>query len=390
MDRSHRTARNVPMTLTPIARVACLLLALAGCSKQPAETAAPEPKIEGETITFPSPEQAPHLAVKVVRFEPAPNVRLNGRLAWDEDHTVRIYSPFSGRVTRILAQPGTRVRKGQALAVLGSAEFGQAQAEARRAETDLRLAEANLQRQKELESYGVAPRKDLQAAEAEYARMRSELERARGRVRLYGGSGNNIDQSFSMASPLDGVVVEKNINPGQEVRPDQNTSGTPALFVLTDPARLWAILDASEKDLPTLAVGRPVTIRTPVYPDAAFTANIVSVSDFLDPATRTLKIRATIANPNGRLKAEMFITGEVEAREGKRMQVPAKAVYFQGGKHYVFTEDGPGRYSRREVRIGGEHDGDASILSGVVEGQKIVADDVLMLQQMLQPRRVQK
>jgi cobalt-zinc-cadmium efflux system membrane fusion protein len=378
------------MTMKIAAQLLCVLLMLGGCSKQAAETSAPEPKIEGDTIAFPEPDKAPHLALQVVAYQPAPNVRLNGRLMWDEDHTVRVYSPFAGRVTRILVQPGARVRKGQALAVLGSSEFGQAQADARRAETDLRLAEANLQRQKELESYGVAPRKDLQGAEAEYARTRSELDRAHGRIRLYGGSTSGVDQSFSISSPLDGIVVEKNINPGQEVRPDQNTSGTPPLFVVTDPSHLWALLDTSEKDLPALAVGKPVTIKTPVYPDADFTANIASVADFLDPTTRTLKVRATIDNANRRLKAEMFITGEIEARQGRSMQVPAKAVYFQGGKHYLFTEDAPGRFTRREVRVGEEHDGTASIVYGVQEGQKVVADDVLMLQQMLQPRRVQK
>jgi cobalt-zinc-cadmium efflux system membrane fusion protein len=378
------------MTMNMPAAVICTLLVLGGCSKQAAETAAPEPRIEGDAIVFPAPDQAPRLALKIVQYEPAPNVRLNGRLVWDEDHTVRVYSPFAGHVTRILVEPGARVRKGQTLAVLGSPEFGQAQADARRAETDLRLAETNLQRQKELESYGVAPRKDLQAAEAEHARMGSELERARGRVRLYGGNSSAIDQSFSISSPIDGVVVEKNINPGQQVRPDQNTSGTPSLFVVTDPTHLWAILDTSEKDLPTLAVGKSVTIQTPVYPDADFTASVASISDFLDPSTRTLKVRATINNADRRLKAEMFITAEIEARQAKSMRIPAKAVYFQGGKHYVFTEDGPGRFTRREVRVGEEHDGTASIVYGVQEGQKVVADDVLMLQQMLQPRRVQK
>jgi cobalt-zinc-cadmium efflux system membrane fusion protein len=325
-----------------------------------------------------------------VAYEPAPNVQLNGRLVWDEDHTVRVYSPFSGRVSRILVQPGARVRKGQTLAVLGSPEFGQAQTEARRAETDLKLAESNLQRQKELESHGVAPRKDLQSAEAEQARASAEVDRARGRVRMYGGSASAIDQSFAISAPIDGVVVEKNINPGQELRPDQMTSNAPPLFVVTDPSRLWALLDATDKDLAVLQTGKLVTIRSPIYPEADFPAKIVSISDFLDPATRTLKARATLDNSHRRLKAEMFVTGELETGKGLRMQVPAKAVFFQGGQHHVFTEEGTGRYMRRDVRVGEEHDGSVTIVSGLRDGQRVVADDVLMLQQMLQPRRVQK
>ncbi|MGZ5721678.1 MAG: efflux RND transporter periplasmic adaptor subunit, partial [Burkholderiales bacterium] len=185
--------------------IVAIALVIAGCSKEAADPALPEPKVEGETITFPVPDKAPRLATKVVAYEPAPNVQLNGRLVWDEEHTVRVYSPFAGRVSRILVQPGARVRKGQTLAVLGSPEFGQAQTEARRAETDLKLAETNLQRQKELESYGVAPRKDLQAAEAEHARARAEVDRARGRVRMYGGSASAIDQSFAISAPIDEI-----------------------------------------------------------------------------------------------------------------------------------------------------------------------------------------
>ncbi|MGZ5091760.1 MAG: efflux RND transporter periplasmic adaptor subunit [Burkholderiales bacterium] len=370
--------------------IVAIALVIAGCSKEAADPALPEPKVEGETITFPVPDKAPRLATKVVAYEPAPNVQLNGRLVWDEEHTVRVYSPFAGRVSRILVQPGARVRKGQTLAVLGSPEFGQAQTEARRAETDLKLAETNLQRQKELESYGVAPRKDLQAAEAEHARARAEVDRARGRVRMYGGSASAIDQSFAISAPIDGVVVEKNINPGQELRPDQMTSNAPPLFVVTDPSRLWALLDATDKDLAVLQTGKLVTIRSPIYPEADFPAKIVNISDFLDPATRTLKARATLDNSQRRLKAEMFVTAELETGKGLRMQVPAKAVFFQGGQHHVFTEEGAGRYQRREVRVGEEHDGSVTILSGLQDGQRVVADDVLMLQQMLQPRRVQK
>jgi cobalt-zinc-cadmium efflux system membrane fusion protein len=207
---------------------------------------------------------------------------------------------------------------------------------------------------------------------------------------MYGSSAKSVDHSFAIASPVSGVVVERNINPGQEVRPDQMTSNAPPLFVVTDPTRLWALLDATEKDLGAVSVGKTVTVRSPVYGEVGFKATLANVSDFLDPATRTIKVRATLPNPERKLKAEMFITGEFDAQQPVRMLVPAKAAYFQGGEHYVFTEEGPGKYTRRVVRIGDNHDGKVEIASGLQNGQKVVIDDVLMLQQMLQPRRVQK
>jgi cobalt-zinc-cadmium efflux system membrane fusion protein len=362
----------------------------AACTKEAVQEAAPEPVVQGDTITFPAADKAPKLGTAPVLEERAPALRLNGRLTWDEERTVRVFSPFAGRVARILVQPGDRVSKGQTLAVLGSPEFGQAQAEARRADTDVQLAEKNLQRQKELENAGVAPRKDLQTAEAEFERAKSELERARGRVRLYGSSAKGVDQSFAITSPVAGVVVERNINPGMEVRPDQMTSNAPPLFIVTDPTHLWALLDATEKDLAAVHVGKIVTVRTPVYEGESFRATLVNVSDALDPATRTLKARATLDNKDRKLKAEMFVTGELDTQQPVRIMLPAKAVYFQGARHYAITEEGPGRYTRRVVTIGDDHDGKVEVAAGLQPGQKVVIDDVLMLQQMLQPRRVQK
>jgi membrane fusion protein, heavy metal efflux system len=146
-----------------IALLAAAILA-AACGKETVQETVPEPVVQGDTITFPAADKAPRLGSAPVIAERAPALRLNGRLTWDEERTVRVYSPFAGRVARILVQPGDRVSKGQPLAVLGSPEFGQAQADARRADTDVQLAEKNLQRQKELENAGVAPRKDLQTA----------------------------------------------------------------------------------------------------------------------------------------------------------------------------------------------------------------------------------
>lgn len=372
-----------------IALIVASVLA-AACTKETVQESAPEPVVQGDSITFPQAEKAPKLGTATVVEERAPALRLNGRLTWDEERTVRVFSPFAGRVARILVQPGDRVSKGQTLATLGSPEFGQAQADARRAETDVQLAEKNLQRQKELEGAGVAPRKDLQTAEAEFERAKSELERARGRVRLYGSSAKGVDQSFSIASPVAGVVVERNINPGMEVRPDQMTSNAPPLFIVTDPTHLWALLDATEKDLAAVHVGKIVTVRTPVYEGESFKAKLVNVSDALDPATRTLKARATLDNNDRKLKAEMFVTGELDTQQPVRIMLPAKAVYFQGGKNYVFIEEGPGRYTRKIVKVGDDHDGKVEVAQGVTPGQKVVIDDVLMLQQMLQPRRVQK
>jgi membrane fusion protein, heavy metal efflux system len=371
------------------ATTALLALALMACARESAENTNTPPATGGNTITYPA-GKAPTLASATAKLEQVAPLRLNGRLTWDEDRTVRVYSPFAGRVVRINAKAGDSVRQGQVLAVLASPEFGQAQAEARRGDADLALAEKNLERQKELENYGVAPRKDLQTAQAEYARARAESERARARLKLYGSSGNTVDQTFAISSPIAGVVVERNLNPGQEMRPDQMTSNAPPPFVVSNPSYLWAILDATEKDLPHVTPGTRIVVRSPVYKDAEFHARIAAVSDFLDPSTRTLKVRAVLENADRRLKAEMFVTAEIQTRQEPAIQVPSAALFFEGGKRYVFTREGDGHYTRREVTTTEENAGKVTVVAGLEPGQTVITEGVLMLQQLLQPRRVQR
>jgi membrane fusion protein, heavy metal efflux system len=361
---------------------------LAGCGKAEKIQEVPQPKVDGESIVFqPGSPQLASLTSEAAVERPAAAVSLNGRLVWNEDKTVRIFTPLAGRVDRILVQPGDRVRQDQTLAVISSPDFGQAQADARRAQGEYALAEQNLARVKDLNQHGVAPAKDLNAAEADFARTESELKRTQARLKLYGG-GMQVDQTYALKSPIAGVVVEKNINPGQELRPDQMGAGVPALFVITDPAYLWVLLDAAEKDVQHLKTGKLIQIRTPAFPDASFEARIVAISDFLDPSTRTIKVRGALNNVQRTLKGEMYVTATIKDGAAMVLQVPTRALFFQGGRYFVFVDGGEGRFVRREVKAGDAADGSTTILSGLQPGQKVVSEGALLLQQMLQPRRV--
>ncbi len=363
---------------------------IAGCDKVEKTQGPPQPKVDGESVVFaPGSPQLSSLVSEEAIERPAAAASLNGRLAWNEDKTVRIFTPLAGRVERIAVQPGDRVQQGQTLAIIASPDLGQAQADARRAQGEYALAEQNLARVRELHQFGVAAAKDFYTAQADFARAESELKRTQARLKLYGG-GAQVDQSYALKSPLTGVVVEKSINPGQELRPDQMGAGAPAQFVITDPAYLWVLLDASEKDLPHMKAGRMLKVQVPAYPDKLFEARVAAIADFLDPATRTIKVRATLDNSKRLLKSEMFVTATVNDNAAKILQVPARAVFFQGGGNFVFADDGKGGYTRRKVETGDVFDGNIAITAGVTPGQKVVTDGALLLQQMLQPRRVVK
>lgn len=367
--------------------VAVATILLTSCDKPAVEAPSTDPVVSNDRITFPdSGNKLTSLRSVQIDMQPIPLTRLNGRLTWNEDRTVRIYTPFAGRVERILIEAGKPVKRGQALAIIASPDFGQAQADASRAASDHALAEKNLQRMRELEENGVAPRKDLQAAEAEAARSRAEFERTRKRLALY-GAGSGVDQTYTLTSPIDGTVVERNINPGQELRPDQ---GNAPLFVVTDPTTLWAQFDANERDLAHLRPGKTISVRSPAWRDEEFPARVEAVSDFLDPATRAIKIRARLDNTARKLKSEMFVTAEADADGDKELLVPVKAVFFQNEKNYLFIDEGKGRFQRRQVQTGDVRQDMIEILAGLEEGNKVVIEGSLMLQQVMQPRRIQK
>jgi cobalt-zinc-cadmium efflux system membrane fusion protein len=364
---------------------------LAGCktSETPALTnEAAEPQVKGEHVTI--AENSPQInALSVEQARPCENasLRFNGRLVWDDDVTVRIFTPFGGRVTKIAAEIGQSVAAGDTLATIASPDFGQAQADSRKADRDLALAEKTLSRIRELYEHGAAPQKDFQSAEADLDRARFEKERTTARLALYGVRAASIDQTCPLRSPLSGTVVEKNINPGQEVRPDQMLANSPQLFsplfVVTDPSRLWVQLDATEEDMPKLKVGQKINIHSRAHPDQSFEGKIEVISQFVDPISRTVKVRGMVNNPDGLLKGEMFVTVD-SPEDTKGLDVSQKAVYLKGDKHYLFLEEGKGQFTRKEIKVGPEHDGRILILHGVEAGQKVVTEGTLLLEQLLQ------
>ncbi len=376
--------RHAPGKMTVLTAMLVGAITLSGCDffksgKPAAEEGAP--KVSGNTIAFAA--NSPQLAgIHTVKVE-APREReliLPGRLVWDEDRTVRVYTPFAGRVSRLVANVGDRVAVGQVLAQMISPDFGQAQADERKAQADLSAKRNQLTRVKELAQAGVSSARDLQQAEADHAAADAEYRRAAARLAAYGG-GSSIDQQFALKSPIAGVVVEKNINPGQELRPDQ--PGAPQ-FVVTDPAHLWVQLDANETDLKILKAGTPIFVASNQYPDDTFAGELQQVADFIDPNSRSLKLRGAVANMDRRLKAEMFVTARINLPRGDAPSVAEKAVFLDGIRAFVFVKTGEGQFMRKGIRTGPVNNGLLPVLAGLKEGEEVAVSGNLAMEQMLE------
>ena len=376
-----------PLKLPPIAALALALMALlTGCQDKTEHVAgAPLPIIENNQLRYPAGHpQLQLLATEAARQARTFEVELPARLVWNEERTQRIYPAFAGRVSRIVADVGQRVNAGQVLAELASPEFGAAQADTSRAQADAQLARQALQRQRELFDAGVVARKDLEQAEADASRTQAEVSRAEARTRLYGSSAG-VNQMLGLRSEIGGTVVERNLNPGQELRPDSG-AGAP-LFVVTDPSSLWVQIDAKEADVRDLRPGAKVQLQVPVLGEQPFEATISAVTDQIDPGSRTIKIRATVANPQRLLKSEMLGKVRYARAVGESVEVPAAAVFLRGKEHYVFVQNAPGVFEPRDVKMLVEGAQKVLLSEGLKDGEKVVVQNGLLLSRELRIAR---
>jgi cobalt-zinc-cadmium efflux system membrane fusion protein len=362
--------------------LASTFVLLAACGEAPAPTApqAKPPILQGRQLRFSSDDpQLKQIGITAAAPARTLPVDLPARLVWNEDRTQRIYPAFAGRVVRITADLGQPVKAGTVLAQLASPEFGAAQADTVKAQVDAQLTQKSLARQRELYEAGIIARKELEQAEAEAARSHAESQRAEARTRLYGGRGAGINQSLALVAAIPGVVVERNLSPGQELRPDQVGSGAPPLFVVTDPTSLWVVIDAREAEAGTLRPGAVFELVVPMLGDARFEGQVTAVADFIDPAARTIKVRGVVPNPDRRLKAEMLVTARVERSMGPGVLVPAQALMLRGGKHLVMVQTQPNVFEPREVVLGYQSPREALVKSGLEAGEQVVSENVLLL-----------
>ena len=377
----------------PIGLIAfCVLLGLAECdrSPKPEQFSVVAPRITVSSVEF-SRENPQLNAIRTTEAQPfnQGEATFTGQLVWSEDYTDRVFSPVAGRVQEIIAQIGQRVRKGDDLALMRSPDYAQAQADYRKAVSDLAQAEKTLSRVKALHEHGAAALKDLESAQADYDRSLSEKQRADLRLQLLGSAAGDFSDVYHVIAPIDGVVVDRNINIGQEVRADIVLAGSPQLtapmFTITDPTRLWVQLDVPEQELGELHLGQPVEVRTAAYPGRIFRGQIDLVGAFLDPQTRVAHARASIVNAEGLLKAAMYVTVNVKELLASESQVvlPSRAVFFLDGKYFVFLETRPLMFEKREVTVDRDAPGGMIVVRGIRPKDRVVGQGNLLLNEML-------
>jgi len=335
------------------------------------------PKVKGELyLATDSPKKA-YVKIASLSLIQHPLLEpLTGKITYNESVTSRISSPVAGRVIAAPVALGTQVQPGSTLLELDSPDVAAAEADYAKAQADLTLASKGFNRQRELYAGKAVSRKDLEQAQDNFNAARSEVQRAQNRLKNLHISSGKSDGRFALRSPVPGVVVERNVNPGIEVRPDRDAP----LFVVSDTKKLTLLMAVFEVNLRKIRLGQKVSISVPAYPGEIFSATVEYIGQVLDEKTRTVQVRCDLPNADGRLLPGMYATITVESDPGDRaIVIPLTAVFTEGDADFVFIALDENHYQRRPVEIGLRLKDKAVITQGLQPNEQLVTEGALTL-----------
>jgi len=293
------------------------------------------------------------------------------------DRTVRVFPPMTGRVIAVHVQPGDVIHRGDPLITLDAPDFTSAQADLAHAAAAYRQAKNNLAREKDLAGYGIAATRDVEQAETDYAQAEGDLHRAVAHLTLLGidTSTARTDQALIMRSPIAGRVTDVSVGVGQFY----NDPTVPVMTV-ADLATVWLSANVSEKDVHAVRVGDRASAVLAAYPADTLHGIVAQVGAVVDTGTRMTHVRITFPNPRERLKPGMYGTVTFSGRPVPTIVVPATSLLQVRDSSYVFVETKPWTLERRPVVIGELVGGRAVVREGLTGGQRIVTQQVVLLQ----------
>ncbi len=344
----------------------------------PARAEKPVDRTSTDTLKYPADApQLTFLQIKPVEEFPEPLVEaLNARIVYDDNHTARVFSPIAGRVIRISAEAGQQVKAGDALLQIDSPDFASASSDSVKANADLLHKQQTYERAKQLLDIQGIARRDVESAEADLHQAEAEALRAKAHLRNLAGHGTTTEGQFILRAPLAGIVSERQVNAGSEVRPD----ATNPLFVITDPKHVWVVADLPEGQIANVRIGQSISVEVDAYPNEVFTGKVTVISETLDPVMRRLQVRCYVDNSQYKLKPEMYarISPIVDAKS-KLTRVPNTALFTQGLYSFLFVEQSPGVLQRRRVTLGMQDADVTYIKEGLRAGERIVTSGALLL-----------
>ncbi len=298
---------------------------------------------------------------------------LSGKITENEDKLVKVYPLVGGYVKDLRVELGDYVNKGDILAVIQSTEIADFQNQLVIAESNLNIAEKNLQVTQDMFEGGLSSEKDLVIAKKEYQKAIGELRRIKEVMNIYGVGEFS---AYTVKAPISGFITEKFINENMQFRMD-NTS---QLFTIANLDKVWVLANVFESDIDQVKVGGDVEVTTLSYPDDVYKGKIDKIFNVLDKNSRVMKVRVILDNPGYKLKPEMFASISLLSESStKSLLAPENSIIFDNNKDYVLVYNDKCHIDIRPIERIDKVDKNVRIQSGLHEGERVIVKHQLLV-----------
>ncbi|WP_425290713.1 efflux RND transporter periplasmic adaptor subunit [Spirosoma linguale] len=360
------------MKTSPFLRLTffCLVIALTallpGCQ--------PKPATQEATAFMLSDTMLSRIRIDTARIQSVRSeLTLVGRIMADENRVIEVFPLVGGNVENVKVELGDYVRKGQTLATIRSGEVADFERQNTQAEADLLLAEKNLRVAQDLFESKLNSQREVIAAQKEVERAQAEVSRIKEVYRIYGVGKSS---TYTVKAPIDGYIIQKNVNQGTQLRSDNANS----LFTVGQISEVWVLANVNESDIGRVKPGMTADIQTLAYPDELFHGRVDKLYTVLDPGTKAMTVRIRLPNPGLKLRPEMHTTVTLRYDDGGQLvTVPAGSVIFDKSKHFVMVFRSRSAIETREVTLLKSLGDVAYIRTGVKAGERVISQNQLLV-----------
>jgi membrane fusion protein, heavy metal efflux system len=302
---------------------------------------------------------------------------LTGKVNFNEDNVVKIFPTISGQVSDIRFMAGDYVKQGQTLGIIRSSDMAGYSNDYVTAKSNVDITKKALEATDDMFKTGLSSQRDLTIAQEGYNQAVSAYEKAKRVLNLNGGS---MTGEYTLKSPIDGFIVDRQVNNNMMIRSDNST----ALFTISDLKTVWVMANVYEANISLVKTGDSVNITTLSYPGKVFRGKIDRVMNVLDPSNKVMKLRIVLSNPDYLLKPEMYASVMVTTTENKKMlSIPSRGLIFDHSQYYVLIYKSPTDITIRPVQVLNTA-GDRTFISGGLSvGEKLIGTDALLIYQEL-------
>jgi cobalt-zinc-cadmium efflux system membrane fusion protein len=302
-------------------------------------------------------------------------VKLSGEVSFNDNKVVKVFPFSSGQVLKVMVSLGDHVSRGQTLAIIKSADVSGNYSDLSLANTDITIAKKQLDNTESLFKNGIASEREYSEAKENYNKTLATATKLKTQITINGGGQTSTDGTYTVRSPIDGYVVEKNAEAGSFIRGDN----TQDIFMVGDINDVWIWANVYESDVAKVKEGYAVDVTTVAWPGKVFKGKIDKMNQVLDPQAKVMKVRIALNNSNHELKPEMFANVVVQNKEEQKMvTISHSAIITENGKNFVVVYHDQCNLELKQIEILKSVGDNTFVLSGLKAGEKIITQQQIL------------